>query len=395
MPTLTRILLIDDDAVDRQAVRRALAASDLRWDLTEAANAADGLALAAAGMDGAPFDCVLLDYRLPDMDAFDVLTRLIAPEGGGQAVMMLTGESNPQTAVDLMRAGALDHLAKDEMTPQTLARAIRYARARRGFLAELEEKSAALDALNRQQSLLLSIIGHDLRNPFQVMLGMSEVLSQAVAEKDPARVEARARGIREAAEQAHRLMDDLFTWASLQMASAEVTTEQVELQVLAQSAVEACGAVAARKGVALAVDCGSTQVAAHRAMLATILRNLTANAIKFTPEGGAVTISAGPDGDGAVTLCVADTGVGMDAETVDRLFRLDQRFTTVGTAGETGTGLGLLLCRDLAARLQTALAVESVPGEGTRFTLRLVGASEGNGIGIPPVSGSPEPLSGQ
>jgi len=371
LPTLTRILLIDDDAVDRQAVRRALKASDLNWELAEAANGAAGLAAAATPTGGAAFDCVLLDYRLPDMDAFDVLARLIAPEGGGHAVMMLTGESDPETAVELMRAGALDHLAKAEMTPQTLARAIRYAKARRGFLAELEEKSAALDALNRQQALLLSIIGHDLRNPFQVMLGMSEVLSEAVAEKDHARVEARARGIRDAAQQAHRLMDDLFTWASLQMDSAEVATAPVLLQPLIESAVEGCGAAAGRKGVTLAVDCGDAEVETHGTMLATILRNLTANAVKFTPEGGRVTIAARAEEDGRVALSVADTGVGMTPETIDRLVRLEQRVTTVGTAGEKGSGLGLLLCRDLAARLGTALAVDSTAGEGTRFTLRL------------------------
>jgi len=374
LPTLTRILLIDDDAVDRQAVRRALKASDLRWELTEADSGAAGLAAAKAGMGSGAFDCVLLDYRLPDMDAFDVLASLIAPEGGGHAVMMLTGESNPETAVELMRAGALDHLAKDEMTPQGLARAIRYAKARRGFLSELEEKSAALDALNRQQALLLSIIGHDLRNPFQVMLGMSEVLSEAVAQKDPARVEARARGIRDAAQQAHRLMDDLFAWASLQMDSAEVVTEAVALQPLIEAAVEGCGTAAAGKGVTLSVECGGAAVETHGTMLATILRNLTANAVKFTPEGGRVTIAATAEGDGRVALSVVDTGVGMTPETIDRLFRMEQRVTTPGTAGEKGSGLGLLLCRDLAARLGTRLAVESVAGEGTRFTLKLARA---------------------
>jgi len=374
LPTLTRILLIDDDAVDRQAVRRALKASDLRWELAEAESGAAGLAAAQAGMGAGGFDCVLLDYRLPDMDAFEVLAALIAPEGGGHAVMMLTGERNPETAVELMRAGALDHLAKDEMTPELLARAIRYAKARRGFLAELEEKSAALDALNRQQALLLSIIGHDLRNPFQIMLGMSEVLSEAVAQKDPARVEARARGIRDAAKQAHRLMDDLFTWASLQMDSAEVATERVRLQPLIESAVEGCGTAAGHKGVTLAVECGEAAVETHGTMLATILRNLTANAVKFTPEGGRVTIAARHEDDGQVALSVADTGVGMTAETIDRLFRLEQRVTTAGTAGEKGSGLGLLLCRDLAARLGTRLVVESAAGEGTQFTLRLARA---------------------
>jgi two-component system, sensor histidine kinase and response regulator len=366
VPTLTRILLIDDDAVDRQAVRRALGASDLNWDLTEAASGAEGLAAARDGR----FDCVLLDYRLPDASAFDLLADLLAPESGGNAVMMLTGESDPEAALNLMRAGALDHLAKAEMTPQTLARAIRYAKARRGFVAELQEKSAALDALNRQKSLLLSIIAHDLRNPFQVMLGMSEVLSKAVADREPAKIERRAQGIRQAAEQAHTLMEDLFTWASLQMDQAEVVMEPVALEPLARAAADPCRKAAEQKGVTVEVDCEGSEVIAQRDMLSTILRNLVGNAVKFTPAGGRVTVRAPADGD-AWVLEVSDTGIGMDADTQERLFRLEQRVTTLGTEGEKGSGLGLLLCRDLAERLGTTLGVRSEPGRGTTFCLRL------------------------
>jgi two-component system, sensor histidine kinase and response regulator len=363
VPTLTRILLIDDDAVDRQAVRRALAQSDLIWELTEAADGAEGRARAAETV----FDCVLLDYRLPDADPFHLLADLL---GSGQAVMMLTGENDPQAALDLMRAGALDHLAKDEMTPQTLARAIRYAKARRGFVAELQEKSAALDALNRQKSLLLSIIAHDLRNPFQIMLGMSETLSKAVADREPAKIERRAQGIRHAAERAHELMEDLFTWASLQMDQAAVTLAPIALAPLARASVDPCRSLAEQKAIDLQVRCGDVRALAQREMLTAVLRNLVNNAIKFTPAGGSVVIEAA-EADDTVEVRVTDTGVGMDADTLGKLFRLDQRVTTPGTEGEKGSGLGLLLCRDLAERLGTELEVRSEAGVGTTFSLTL------------------------
>ena len=186
MTTLTRILLIDDDKVDRTMVRRALEKSGLEHDLVEAPDGASGLRCAKERA----FDCVLLDYRLPDVDAFELLTVLLSPEGGGQAVLMLTGEVDQEIAISLMRAGALDYLTKAEVTPSSLARAIRYAKARREFLAQLktarreaEEKSLALDILNRQQTFLFSIIAHDLRNPFQALLGLSTVLRRAVSPK--------------------------------------------------------------------------------------------------------------------------------------------------------------------------------------------------------------------
>ncbi|WP_334185732.1 ATP-binding response regulator [Novosphingobium sp.] len=379
MPTQTHILLIDDDEVDRQAVRRALSASDLTWVLTEAANAAEGLALAGEKA----FDCVLLDYRLPDADAFDVLGALLAPGCGINAVLILTGETNPETALDLMRAGALDHLSKAELNPSGLARAIRYAKARRAFLAELEqakreaeEKSLALDALNRQKALLLSIIAHDLRNPFQAIIGLSDSLSRTAAQKDPAKVQIRAQAVQEAAVQAHALMESLFDWAQLQMDSGNVELEMVDVVAIAQEATSVCRHTAEEKGVSVSFDCGGGMVRAHRDMLATVLRNLVGNSIKFTPAGGGITIACEKGTDGRFVIHVRDSGVGMSQQAIDNLFRIDRRVTTPGTAGEKGSGLGLLLCRDLVERMGARMEVASKVGEGTAFSLVFKGLSK-------------------
>lgn len=379
MPTQTHILLIDDDEVDRQAVRRALSASDLTWVLTEAANAAEGLALAGEKA----FDCVLLDYRLPDADAFDMLGALLAPGCGINAVLILTGETNPETALDLMRAGALDHLSKAELNPSGLARAIRYAKARRAFLAELEqakreaeEKSLALDALNRQKALLLSIIAHDLRNPFQAIIGLSDSLSRTAAQKDPAKVQIRAQAVQEAAVQAHALMESLFDWAQLQMDSGNVELEMVDVAAIAQEATSVCRHTAEEKGVSVSFDCGGGMVRAHRDMLATVLRNLVGNSIKFTPAGGGITIACEKGTDGRFVIHVRDSGVGMSQQAIDNLFRIDRRVTTPGTAGEKGSGLGLLLCRDLVERMGARMEVASKVGEGTAFSLVFEGLSK-------------------
>lgn len=373
MTASVRILLIDDDEVDRTAVRRALARSGLTHEVVEASDGGSGLLLA----QGETFDCVLLDYRLPDVDTFDLLPMLLAPEGGKQTVLMLTGETDQEVALRLMRAGALDYLEKREMTPSILARAIRYAKARQGFVAELasahraaEEKSVALDTLNRQKTLLLSIIAHDLRNPFQAILGLSDVLSRAVASKDQAAIERRAQGIRDAAGQAYSLMESLFAWADMQMNSTTVDLEDVDLDEVAAEIVDGAREAASAKAIVLQNQCGGLHVCAHRAMLATVLRNLVSNAIKFTFPGGQVAIVGRPVGAG-VQVSVSDTGVGMTPDRTADLFRLDRRTTSNGTAGERGSGLGLLLCRDLVERMGSELTVHSVPGEGTRFSFLL------------------------
>ena len=373
MPVLTRILLIDDDEVDRATVRRSLKKSNLAHDLVEAQDGASGLRAAVAGA----FDCVLLDYRLPDIDAFEMLATLLSAEGGRHAVLMLTGEADQDIALRLMRAGALDYLSKSDTTPSSLVRAIRYARARREFVSELdsarreaEEKSLALDILNRQKTLLFSIIAHDLRNPFQGLLGLSTVLSQAVATKDHAQVERRARGIRQAAEQAHGLMESLFAWATLQMDTIAVVLDDVALDDVVRETVEGSVEAASAKGLTITSSGGGLTVRAQRDMLLAVLRNLVSNAVKFTRPGGTIALSAEAI-DEMVAISVADTGVGMPAAKIDDLFRLDRRVTTNGTAGERGSGLGLLLCRDLAERQGGHLSVESRVDEGTTFRLTL------------------------
>lgn len=373
MGSPTRILLIDDDAVDRASVRRALKKSGLRHDLTEAPDGKTGLRLAR---DSA-FDCVLLDYRLPDVDTFDLLASLLALPGEGHAVLMLTGEADEDLAFRLMRAGALDYLAKAEATPSSLARAIRYADARRGFQSELDEarreaeaKSLELDTLNRQKTLLFSIIAHDLRNPFQALLGLSEVLGKAVASKDHASVERRAKGINEAATQAYVLLESLFSWASLQMDTIAVTLTDIDLDAVAREVVRGSAEAASDKGIALSTDCDGLRVCAQRDMLATVLRNLVGNAVKFTLPGGTIRVMA-ERLDAGVEISVVDSGVGMPAGKVEDLFRLDRRTTTNGTAGERGSGLGLLLCRDLVERQGSTLTVTSVIGTGTTFRFAL------------------------
>lgn len=373
MTTPTHILLIDDDVVDRTSVRRALRRSGLEHVLIEAPDGLTGLRLARAQA----FDCVLLDYRLPDVDTFELLAALLTPEGGNQAVLMLTGEADQDIAFRLMRAGALDYIAKAEATPPSLARAIRYAKARRAFLAELrtahqqaEEKSLALDTLNRQKSLLFSIISHDLRNPFQALLGLSTVLSQAVAAKDHASIERRAQGIKEAASQAYSLMESLFAWASLQMDTIAVTLGDVNLDEVARDVVAGAAEAAADKGLSIRSECFGAHVRAHRDMLAAVLRNLVSNAVKFTLPGGAITISARHCREG-FEIAVTDTGVGMPPNKIADLFRLDRRTTTNGTAGERGSGLGLLLCRDLVERQGSELKVRSAVAQGTTFRFML------------------------
>ena len=374
MPTLTRILLIDGDGRRRATVAKALAGSNLNCTLVEAEGAEAGVAEA----ERQNFDCVLLDGDLAG--AADLLARFISPEGGRQAVVALTDRADHDNVAALLRAGAVDSLSRAETDPHALARAIRYARARRAFVFELqaarddaEEKSRALDRLNRQKTLILSIIAHDLRNPFQVMLGMSQLLMDSAGGGDSAVIARRAGIAHEAASQAHGLLESLVSWASLYMEARVAETSAISVDELFQNCANAMRARAEHKGVTIQTRPTDAQAITQPDAAAAILRNLVANALKFTPSGGRVTLSAARRGD-RVVISVEDTGVGMSEARTASLFHLERRSTSPGTDGERGAGLGLLLCRDLAEWIDAMLEVESQLGVGATFRLLLPSA---------------------
>ena len=373
MPTLTRILLIDDDANDRATVAAALAGSNLNYTLVEAEHADAGVAEA----ERQSFDCVLLDADLAADLAADLLARFTSPEGGRQAVIALTHRADQDNIAALLRAGAVDSLSRAETDSRTLARSIRYARARRAFVVELqaaredaEEKSRALDRLNRQKTLILSIIAHDLRNPFQVMLGMSQLLMDSAGGGDSAVTMRRAGIAHEAASQAHGLLESLVSWASLYMEARAAEMSPLSVNELLLGCAKALSGRAGLKGVSIQTRPTDLRAITQPDATAAILRNLVANALKFTLAGGQVTLSAARRGD-RIVISVEDTGVGMSEAQTASLFHLERRSTSAGTDGERGAGLGLLLCRDLAEWIDATLEVESQLGVGATFRLLL------------------------
>ena len=352
-----RILLIDG-----AAVAASLAAPDVVW--VEAADAA--AAWQAAQSES--FDGVLIDGARPG--AAELVAKLASADGGLQAVIALSDD--PETTAALLRAGALDAIPRNEAGD--LARALRYAKARRAIVADAQAaredahaQRLAFDRLNRQTMLILSVIAHDLRSPFQVLLGMSEILLRDVG--DATATARRAGVLHEAAVQAHGLLESLFAWASLHM-DARAEKAVVAVETLFADCVRALQEQAEAKGVRLESEASDLRVLAQADAAAAILRNLVANALKFTDSGGRVTLSAARR-DGAVALAVSDTGIGIAEAQIAQLFTLENRYTSAGTDGERGAGLGLLLCRHLTDWIGGALEVESAVGAGTTFTVLL------------------------
>ena len=242
---------------------------------------------------------------------------------------------------------------------------------------ELLAKNIALHEANASKDKFFSIIAHDLRSPFNGLLGYLDIMGRQFDDLSPNKLKDYLAKLKRSANALHALLENLLAWALMQRGLVAYRPEVLALAPLADELAALFAANARQKAITLtqAVP-AAVLVSADMAMLNTILRNLVSNALKFTPAGGRITISARAVAED-VEIAVTDTGGGMTPDVIARLFRLDSHHTTKGTADETGTGLGLLLCHDLVRKHGGALTVESAVGAGAtfRFTLPLAGTA--------------------
>ncbi|WP_085899508.1 PAS-domain containing protein [Kiloniella majae] len=239
------------------------------------------------------------------------------------------------------------------------------------LLAEnLSEAHDKLARLNEQKDKFFSIIAHDLKGPFNALLGFSSLLSDQSETLTPEKTKEYGILVHQSAEQVFKLLENLLEWSLLQMGRMKYEPGPVDLNEAIKINKILFTPAAQKKKITL--HCKSTEyiVLADFNMIDTIIRNLLNNAIKFTPEGGSVTIDTRCNGD-FVELEVTDTGVGISPDQASRLFRLDENMTTTGTDGEVGTGLGLHLCKDLIEHQGGKIHVLSDRNKGTTFRITI------------------------
>jgi PAS domain S-box-containing protein len=232
---------------------------------------------------------------------------------------------------------------------------------------ELTSLNTELKALNTHREKLLSIVGHDLRNPVAASLKLAELAMMDVAEATKEDLQEYISRMGAGLQNANELLEDLLRWAKNQFNSLDfnpVCIEDAQLQVL--TCLKRLKPMAEAKHIELIehVD-EELKLYADRDMLDTILRNLVSNAIKFT-ACGRVVVAASERG-GNVIFSVTDTGNGMPENIVDQLWKKSSHYTTYGTAGEKGTGLGLELCLDFVKKHGGKIWVESHVGHGSKF----------------------------
>ena len=254
-------------------------------------------------------------------------------------------------------------------TPQLLGGVITDISQRKSIEEKLRNSNTELEKAVETKNKFISIISHDLRNQFNAITGLSEILTKRLQDYDDDRNSQMALVINQSSKSAYKLLNDLLTWARSQANSIEFKPETLNVTTVTEEAFNEIRIQAQKKHISLLNETGNDDtVWADRQMYLTIIRNIATNAIKFTNDDGFVSVTSSMT-DTSTIITIKDNGVGMSEEQVKRLMTVSQNKSTTGTSGEKGSGIGLLICKEFVGKHSGTIKIESEEGKGTKFMI--------------------------
>jgi len=361
------ILVIDDNPGNLRVLLRYL--DDAGFETLAAEDSESAFEL----LDYILPNLILLDVMMPEIDGFETCQQLKADERTKDIpVIFMTALNDTPSKVRGFEVGAVDYVTKPVQYEELLARVNTHLR-----ILDLNRK---LTKANADKDKFFSIVAHDLKAPFMPLLGMSQLLVEMVDMTSTSHIKEMAESLNRSAHKVYNLLDNLLQWSRIQMGRMPYQPTALNLFQLTDKVVELLQEVAVTKNIAIRNTIIETvYIQADRNMLAMIIRNLVSNALKFTPTAGQITISANPADiqEGFIKIAVTDTGIGISDEDKAKLFRLDVQHSTLGTAEETGTGLGLIMCQEMVKLHEGTIGIETVLGQGSTFwfTMPITSAS--------------------
>lgn len=331
---------------------------------------------------------VISDYLMPNMRGDEFLIK-IHEKNENILKILLTGHANLDGIANAINNANLYRYIPKPWDRDDLILTVR--EAIRSFLQELEirkknielqeindnleklveERTSDLAKANATKDKFFSIIAHDLKNSFNGLLGYSNILlSDFDTFNDSDKINM-ISAIKQVSENTYKLLQNLLDWARVQTGVITYTPDILLMASLLQDEYGVQKRLSEQKNISMQlITDDSIHVVADQNMISTVVRNLISNAVKYTKEGGKITISLSKEGDMAV-VSVKDTGIGMSPENVEKLFKVNENFKTFGTNNEEGTGLGLILCRDFIEMNNGRIEVKSEINVGTETLFRL------------------------
>ena len=367
-PTVVKhiqVLVIEDDPTSASLIRILLSKEQ---SSSFGVEHFERLAPALERLAQGGIDVVLLDLNLPDSEGIETFRRTYA-RASEVPIVVLTALHNEALGRELVQQGAQDYLPKAGYDRALLVRAIRYAIDRHWLLAEAE-------AASRAKSEFVANMSHEIRTPLTSMRNaLSNLLAGVAGDVDEVLREYLAMLDQDCARMC-ALVSNLLDQARFAAGRVALERDIMDVGEPARRAATACHDQAQAKSITVRVEIPESvpPVYADGGRIEQVFANLIGNAIKFTPEGGCVTIGAEERGE-SVVVSVVDTGPGIAPENREKVFERFAQLDRQPGAGGKGTGLGLTICRDIVSLHGGKIWVEGEPGEGSRFLFTLPIAS--------------------
>jgi signal transduction histidine kinase len=313
---------------------------------------------------------ILLDLNFPESRGIDTFDHVhsVFPD---IPVIVQTGLNDEQIGQLAMSKGAQDYLVKGNFDGALLSKAIIYSIERDNLVKKIQDQkfvlkyNEELQALNKTKDKLFAVIAHDLKTPFQAIHSYSEILNHDLAEMSLEDIRDSFSLIFEYSKNTLILLENLLEWAKLQTDRIIFDIKKFDLHFVLKKAFELYSFMAQNKEIEFTFNCPENSlVIADENIIYTVIRNLISNSLKFTSQSGKVSVSTFAV-DATLKVIVSDNGIGMTSEQYSRIFDADTIESARGTMGERGTGLGLVLCRDLLQRINIPLIIDTKLGQGT------------------------------
>lgn len=316
-------------------------------------------------------DLILLDIMMPEIDGYEVCKQLKADEATMHIpVVFLSAKDSIDDLVQGFRLGGVDYITKPFNNEEVLVRIKNHAElalAKKQIEEKNEELAAALAAKNK----FFSIIAHDLRNPLSSFLMITEILRTQKKTLSEVEYDNFLKLMNNSATNLQKLLENLLAWAKSQSGAMKYSPSDYDFSALVDEVNHSFSAQLSQKSITFNSHIPeNTIVYIDYEMCSVILRNLISNAIKFTPKGGTIELSC-KELTTHYEFCVSDSGVGINAAEIHKLFDIQTKFSHPGTEKEAGSGLGLILCKAFIEQNNGTIRVESHEGDGSKFYFTL------------------------
>lgn len=356
-----KILIIDDQISFINYMVEVLERAYPSYEIFQTTNPSQALGIAYSESP----NLIILDWAMPGLSGIDLIKQFKSDERLRDIpIIMCTGVMTKSSHLkEAFSAGAVDFIRKPIDELELIARV--------NSIMQLSDSFREIRMLLAHREKLFSIIAHDLRGP----IGNLAPMMDAILSQPDLNLDDGSRSLLESSRQAVietvRMLEDLLLWANNQRNRLEFAFQTQDLVYLIRNQLQIWNTMSLNKGIEVVTEIPAEAYAYYDFnSVKIILRNLVANAIKFSNPGGKIYIKVQPGLD-MTYVSVKDEGVGIAPENIDRIFNTSEHFSTFGTNGEKGSGLGLLLCKELIERNHGEIGVESEPGKGSNFYFSL------------------------